>query len=423
MDVEKVADALFKLVQGYVEKSVAPLHEKIRELESREPVIGPRGEKGDSGSDGVDGKSVEVSEVMPALEAKLDAAIAAIPVPKDGQDGLDGSDGADGESITLEDILPVLQDMQAKWELNFERRATEKLDKAIERIPSPKDGKDADPDVIVHKVLSRLTPSGIDKDEVADICKGLVDAIPKPKNGKNATDDQVFEAVRKFLDVNPVKDGIDGANGADGKDGRDGIDGRDGSNGIDGKDGKDGASGIDGKDGSPGADGRDGIDGKDGIQGKDGADGINGKDGADGTSVTVEDLLPVLKSMQSEWALDFEKRAQDVLQKAIDRMPRPKDGADGLSLEDFEVSMNGRTMKLALVRGDIRKEFEINLAIPMYREIWKSGETYQPGDFVTYDGSVWACLKTTKGKPGEYTKDWRLAVKRGRNGKSAKDSD
>jgi hypothetical protein len=50
-----------------------------------------------------------------------------------------------------------------------------------------------------------------------------------------------------------------------------------------------------------------------------------------------------------------------------------------------------------------------------YKGVFKSGEIYTKGDFVTYGGSVWYCdSKTAKGPPGDA---WTLAVKRGVDGK------
>jgi hypothetical protein len=168
-------------------------------------------------------------------------------------------------------------------------------------------------------------------------------------------------------------------------------------------------------------DGRDGKDGADGIRGKDGAPGINGKDGS---SVTIDQVKSVIESYSAEWALDFEKRAHDVLQRTIDRIPKPKDGKDGrvgLSVDDFDVSgsEDGRTITFALVGGPVRTEKSIHFPGLKYLDIWKQGDSYADGDAVTYDGSMWICRKPTKSKPGEYNNDWRLAVKRGRNGKDA----
>lgn len=182
--------------------------------------------------------------------------------------------------------------------------------------------------------------------------------------------------------------------------------------------------------GKDGADGRDGGDGKDG---KDGADGKDGLNGADGKSITADDIKPVLDAMQASWALEWERRAQDVLQRAIDRMPVPKDGVDGrdgrdgingkdgrdaLDLDDLEYEQDedGR-VTLRLVRGDVRKEIKLKFPVFVDRGVFKEGERYERGNGVTWGGSFWIAQKDDpEGKPGEGD-GFRLAVKKGRDAK------
>jgi hypothetical protein len=54
-----------------------------------------------------------------------------------------------------------------------------------------------------------------------------------------------------------------------------------------------------------------------------------------------------------------------------------------------------------------------------YRGVWQPGETYKKNNFITFDGSVWVCLRETEGKPGQ-SLDWQLAVRRGKDGKDAR---
>lgn len=51
-----------------------------------------------------------------------------------------------------------------------------------------------------------------------------------------------------------------------------------------------------------------------------------------------------------------------------------------------------------------------------YDDIWQPDKSYRVGQLVTYRGSLWACRATTTTQPGT-SKDWRLAVKRGRDAK------
>lgn len=92
-------------------------------------------------------------------------------------------------------------------------------------------------------------------------------------------------------------------------------------------------------------------------------------------------------------------------------------GADGLGFDDMAVEHDGeRGFAFVLTRGEreIRKEF--SLPVVLDRGIWKEGRTYQPGDGVTMGGSYWIAQTETSARP-ETSKDWRLAVKRGRDGK------
>jgi hypothetical protein len=53
-----------------------------------------------------------------------------------------------------------------------------------------------------------------------------------------------------------------------------------------------------------------------------------------------------------------------------------------------------------------------------YKGVWSPASTYARGDAVTHAGSMWVVGGATTAKPGEGP-DWRLAVKRGRDGKGA----
>lgn len=218
--------------------------------------------------------------------------------------------------------------------------------------------------------------------------------------------------------------GEPGVNGKDGAPGADGRDGEPGPQGEPGLAGEKGDPGVDGKDGMPGKDGRDGVDGKDGAPGKDGEPGPSGEPGPAGKSFTIDEARGVIEQCFAGWALDFEKRAHDLLQKAVDRMPVAKDGRDGrdgrdgFSLEDFDVVEGdaGRYV-MRFQRGDYIVEREIKLPVFIDRGIFKDGETYVAGNGVTFGGSFWIAQKDNpQGKPGAGT-DWRLAVKKGRDGR------
>lgn len=87
-----------------------------------------------------DGKSVTVEDVQPildqallALETKALDYVKAIELPKDGKDGADGADGA---SVTIEDIVPLIEQS-----LPSEDFILELVSKAVSEIKLPEDGK------------------------------------------------------------------------------------------------------------------------------------------------------------------------------------------------------------------------------------------------------------------------------------------
>lgn len=52
-----------------------------------------------------------------------------------------------------------------------------------------------------------------------------------------------------------------------------------------------------------------------------------------------------------------------------------------------------------------------------YRGIWQAAEQYERGNLVTLDDSIWHANTSTRAKPGNGSKAWTLAVKRGADGK------
>lgn len=94
-----------------------------------------------------------------------------------------------------------------------------------------------------------------------------------------------------------------------------------------------------------------------------------------------------------------------------------KDGADGLGFEDmgFEADEHGRVLA-KFQRGDVVKT--IRLPGIVDRGPYKSGESYEKGDAVSYGGSLWIAQEPTGDKP-DGSKAWRLAVKKGRDARGS----
>ena len=142
-----------------------------------------------------------------------------------------------------------------------------------------------------------------------------------------------------------------------------------------GLDGAPGAPGLRGADGPPGPAGRDGRDGIAGLTGERGAAGLDGKD-----------------------------------------------GAHGLGFDDLTLLHDGeRGFTLRFLRGDQIKEFTFTIPALIYRGVYTDGKAYHPGDTVTWAGQLYHCQVATMAKPEEFSRDWQLCTKRGRDGKSGRD--
>jgi integrin beta 3 len=181
-----------------------------------------------------------------------------------------------------------------------------------------------------------------------------------------------------------VRDGRDGQPGLMGPQGEKGLDGTHGSNGRDGVDGKDGLTGPTGEKGLDGRDGRDGKDGRDGdpgVQGERGEKGLDGLNGANGT--------------------------------------------DGFGFDGFEVCYDGeRDITFRFTQGEKVKTFDFVLPIVIDRGVYQPGRSYEKGDGATWGGSYWIAQQATTAKPGEASeasRAWRLAVKKGADGKQGPD--
>jgi hypothetical protein len=168
--------------------------------------------------------------------------------------------------------------------------------------------------------------------------------------------------------------------------------------------------------------------------------------GEDGTSVTLDDVAPMIAA-EVERAIAALPTPQDgkdaagivealkdagelVLTLQDGRLIRTgirdgKDGDpgnDGLGFDDMDVVVldDDRTIELSFRRGDEEKAFTLKWPTMIYRGVWSEGQTYQPGDVVTWGGSAHVAEEETTAKPETKGGSWRLAVKRGRDGKDAK---
>jgi collagen type III alpha len=269
---------------------------------------------------------------------------------------------------------------------------------------------------------------GILKDRIAVLEKQLAD-LPVPKDGRdgvNGKDGTPGAAGERGIAGEKGEPGANGQRGEKGDPGERGERGETGPAGERGEKGDAGEPGPKGEPGQPGSSGERGEKGERGIDGKDGAAGVDGK------SVTLEQVRQMWFDMYSKeqagWALDFERRAQDLLHQFMSRIEKPAngkdgvdgiDGRDGLGIDDLDVQYDGeRSFTFVYAHGDRRKEFVFKAPVLLERGVHKQGEVYERGDGVTYQGSFWIAQRDTSSKPGE-DDSWRLAVKKGRDGRDA----
>lgn len=228
-------------------------------------------------------------------------------------------------------------------------------------------------------------------EELQAIVAGLIPEL------KTAIDERIktFEVRMAAVEARP---GLKGERGEKGEPGERGPIGEKGERGEVGPIGDKGLQGDPGPQGEmgpfglPGSTGERGPAGEKGLPGERGEAGVPGAPGAPGS----------------------------VGQKG-ETGARGDDGQDGLGFDDIDVAFDGdRTFSLAFVRGDRRKVFG-SFSIPSLidRGVYKDGQTYHKGDCVSWGGSLFIAQGETTGKP-EQSPDWRLAVKRGRDGKDGK---
>lgn len=253
------------------------------------------------------------------------------------------------------------------------------------------------------------------------------------KDGRDGLDGKDGAPGLNGKDGSPGLNGKDGAPGLDGKDGAAGLDGKEGAPGLNGKDGRDG---LDGKDGARGLDGKDGIGvagalltkdcnlvltlsdgsvrdlgcvrgarGTDGLDGKDGARGLDGKDGRDGMPGVPG--RPGDRGQDGEHGLDGKSGAPGRDGKD------GRDGLNGLGIDDLVFD----EAKGWIVKSGDR---EFRYPLPFDAGVWQPGRLYPKGAIVTAKGALQIAQRDTRARPGDEfgeTRDWRLAVRAGKDGK------
>ena len=151
---------------------------------------------------------------------------------------------------------------------------------------------------------------------------------------------------------------------------------------LPGPEGKRGPTGEKGDRGERGETGKQGLAGPVGIDGKDGERGPKGEPGRNAADLTL---------------------LQEQIEERIERT---------LAAISMTSPDGGRTLRWSV--GE--RVHEIKTAIVLDAGVWKEGTNYVAGDGVTLGGSFFIAQTATTARPGK-SDDWRLAVKRGTDGR------
>lgn len=318
---------------------------------------------------------------------------------------------------------------------------------AVADIPPPKDGKDADEPAIVERVTQAIkadieqwkadAQSAIKAPELPDI-KGMVElavaeavkAIPAPKDGESITLDDVRPVLEAAIEES--KAALDAATKQAQEAAQKAMDAA--ANLRQPEDGKSFTL----------EDAKPIIDKAVELICEDAEKAISEavkaipvpKDGNNGTSVTVDDVRPLIEAE---------------IDKAVKQIPVPKDGIgmagamidrdgnliitmtngetkelgrvvgkDGLSLESFEMTYDAEDHEVVLKAVAAGRIQEVRYPAGGIRGkgYWRDGNKAKAGEAWTSDGSLWIARKDTSTKPSTSNDAWFLAARAGRNGET-----
>jgi len=349
--------------------------------------------------DGEPGQSVSVDDLLPHIEERVRAAVAELPVAKDGV-GLAGAlIDRDGELvITLSDgrqqkLGPVVG-TSVDERVIVQRLCGEVADRIEELKVQVAEAKSQAEAVQVQDVAGiiadsiKALPSTMSRGDVAAMIEEAVqglstwdaatvdaeiarhvakafDQLPKPRDGASVTVDDVRplidEQVSKAVAELPQP--------------RDGVDGRGLASMLIDRDGGLVATMTDGRTENLGR--------------------VVGRDGEDADMATIERRIA----------------------ECVKALPQPKDGIDGVGFDDLDLEEADDGVFIKFARGERTKRYRLPVVVD--RGVYRQGASYGKGNGVTWGGCFWIARVDTSDKPGA-TDAWRLAVKKGRDGKDAR---
>ena len=369
---------------------------------------------------------VDISYLEGVIAERVSTSVGELPVPKDGKDGIDGKDAVIDPSalkqLVFEEVAVQVQELpkpadgigiktaelDSEGHLILVLNTAEQIDVGsvigangkdvdpgfiaelvtaeVAKLPVPKNGKDGrgineiklhdngrlnirltDGELLDLGVIKGEDGKDVSMAEVEELIKAEVATIPRPQDGKSVTVEEVTlvlaELVSKAVAEIPVpKDGVDGIGLAGAF-----ID-RAGELVVTLTNGE--------------------------------AKQLGPVVGRDGVNVDMNVVAATIK-------------------QHVDSIPRPKDGLDGIGFDDMDVLYDEETKEIVIsaAKGENVKHWKFFLPMVVDKGVFKEGTEYLRGDGATFGGSFWTAQVKTTDKPGT-TDAWRLAVKKGRDGKS-----
>ncbi|WP_240765968.1 phage portal protein [Escherichia coli] len=310
---------------------------------------------------------------------------------------------------TLKQLTDEVQELKRGKEYDVRQVLQEMVNDAVSSLPPPRNGRDYDPEVLKQAVNDAvanipvpadgksITPDDV-RPMIEQLVKEAVSHIPAPRDGRDYDPEVLKQAVNDAVANIPVP--------------------------------------------------------------------------ADGKSITPDDVRPMIEQLVKEAVShipaprdgrDYDPEVlKQAVQKAVAEIPVPQDGRDATALEilpciDTEKSYprgtwsthngglwrayekthgmrgwecvvdglscvdirqdNLRSFTLTLTRsGGVTEAKTFSVPVTLYRGVFSAEKEYQPGDTVTWGGSLWHCDAVTTDRPDEPgAKGWTLAVRRGRD--------
>jgi integrin beta 3 len=138
------------------------------------------------------------------------------------------------------------------------------------------------------------------------------------------------------------------------------------------------------------------------------------KDGAAG-----KDAAGIVEVLKDNGELVLTLQDGRLIRTGVRDGEKGQDGRDGFGFDDMDVAVldDDRTIELLFRRGEEEKAFTLKWPTVIYRGVWHEAD-YAAGDSVTWGGSLWIAEKDTAAKPDTAESGWKLAVKKGRDGKN-----